>query len=323
MSKTFLAEFWSLRGDAAQERDGSAAAVARLAQWMADVGDGLVLAEELESAHSAETIAAALTKQGRQMPRIGGVVLNRQRWCFLSSAGWREAGQPSRRSAPPTASTVSHRSQIHAVARWMENRLGTALDAYGVATGVLSGPALRADIRSRVEGWKAARYSSGGGVGSSVLAGGCFPDLVVIQSWPANAQEWRHALWNPLAPANESLGDGPEVRIAVEVETAAKGTLALVEKCRRLQAAYDEKWFHGCLFLLDDPRTAAVLERALRAENAPAALSLRANLVDIGYPSAGRLALTNPWPGPSLVASFSASPGAIAKQPNGSGSAAH
>jgi hypothetical protein len=184
----------------------------------------------------------------------------------------------------------------------MREQLGTALEAHAVTTGILTGPELRTDVRARVEAWKAGRYA-GGNTASNVLAGGSFPDLVVVQSWPTEAEPWRHAVWNPYAVAGERLGDGPEVRIAVEVETHAKNSLGAVEKVRRLAASLDEKWIHGCLFLVDDPRTNAVLDRALRAENAPPALSLRANLADLGLPAAGRVALDHPWPGPSFVAS--------------------
>ncbi len=266
---------------------------------LADAHDGCALVADLVGRWPEAVLLAGLqgdpTDKRRRGPLRAGLV-GGHRMVWLSSAGWQQAGHTNRREHAPAASQLRHRYAGRNVARWIEAR-GAEVAERGVLLTTLDGHALREFVKEQTSSaWGAVRTGGSMADEAGRLLGGCYPDLLVIESWPTELARLRAELY-PVLVGAEQADAGPgwehEVRIAVEVELSAKTDLS--GKVRTLDAAMALGWWHACVWVTDDPAVAARLRRSLTTPGGLRRGHYTAHTTDVGVDATGDRVVPTTW----------------------------
>jgi hypothetical protein len=234
------------------------------------VCDGVaVLSDLLDAGHSRAVIAALLTqgKDARVKPKlamdeVAGVLVL---WC--RSSAWVALGQPNRREAPPSKSTLRHRLSAHNFERAMMARVEPVARERGVLLTVVRGLALREYVDQRKgDAWTVIKGTGGAQDKEEAgrVANGVFPDAIVAENWPLEmTADVRRAMWP--TTGDETAHVAPcqaDWSVALEVELHGKSSALLDEKVLRHDQSMKLKWWSATCWITDDADTQTRLLRA-------------------------------------------------------------
>ena len=265
------------------------------------VADGLVALDDLRSTYSDADILALLhadAEDKRRKPRLRAAHIGGAWFVWITSSGWSAAGQPNRREAPPTPSTIRHRYAGRNLRSWVEQTFRSEAERRGVLTDVIDGNSLR----QMVEGWKSLAWGQvrlGGAQAdqAGMLLGGVYPDSLIVETWRSDMLSQMHTLY-PHTAATHNSADDLEVRVAVEVELSAKTSGATGWKVAQHDRAMDAGWWHAALWVVEDSRVAQRFDRHLASRNGR---HYYADPGDVGL-GAGRRVVATTWPWALLLA---------------------
>jgi hypothetical protein len=251
-------------------------AVGALLEHLGDQ-EGLALLEDLLAAGHSGAVIAALAQGSasdkRVRPKVALDTINGTRVVTLLSGGWAYIGQPNRRAALPTASTLRHRLAPANLERALARLDGSIADA-AIIIAVERGVAMRQYIEGRVVEAKAAQFGNSARADVGQVLGGVQPDLLVTESWPAEAYPHRATLW-PHTGARGQRQTGPDgatpvpwpdeeadFTVAVEVELSGKNDVHLARKVTQHNTAMALGWWDAVVWVTDHRDTVRRLERA-------------------------------------------------------------
>jgi hypothetical protein len=271
--------------------------VRNLVATIADEHDGCAQVDELVTQWPESALIAALSvneQDKRKKPPLKAGVIGGQRMIWLTSNGWQQAGYSNRREHAPAATQIRHRTSGRIVDDWIASRVSERA-ANSVLVATLRGGPLRAFVQEQVStAWGSVRMGGAQADEAGRLLGGCYPDLLIIESWPPELAARRNDLYPCLVGIDPSSGVWEhELRVAVEIELSPKSDLS--GKVRNHDAAMALGWWHCCVWITDDSNVATRLRRSLTTRSGLTPGHYTAHTADVGIDAIGPSTVPTTW----------------------------